>query len=258
MSLIETPPPLLRTFSQVLEDLGVADEPALSMNEVVEAFGDRGLGALILVFSLMALFPWPPGGKAVFAVPIILMSVELAFQRNEVWMPRWALKASLSRPAYASLISTPFAAPAWLRRWVLTREITLGIGPNAPRYVFAPRVRRAVRRRPRGLNFIRLLRAVENLTRPRLTLFTGPISEVIIGILCVLLAVIMAMPVPLGDMLPGLALIFFALGVMQKDGFAVLVGLFFSVVTGGYLLLIWKTVVEIGEHILGWITRLFG
>jgi len=33
------------------------------------------------------------GGKAVFAVPIILMSLELAFQRQSVWLPRWMFTA---------------------------------------------------------------------------------------------------------------------------------------------------------------------
>lgn len=212
MSLIDPPLTPHRTFSEVLESLGQGDDPSLKLDEVVEAFGDRGLGALILVLSLMALFPWPPGGKAVFAVPIILLAVELAIQRNEVWLPRWALKASLSRAAYRAATS----------------------------------------------RVIRPIRFVENLTRPRLTALTGPISEVIMGIACVLLAIVMALPVPFGDMLPGLALVFFALGVMQKDGFAVLIGAFWTAVTAGYLFLIWRTVVEIIQHVAGWFLHLIG
>jgi len=211
MSLIAPPPSLPRTFSQVLEDLGHGENPTLTLDEVVEAFGDRGIGALILVLSLLALVPWPPGGKAVFAAPIILLSIELAVQRNEVWLPRWLLKASLGRGAY----------------------------------------RKATER------LIRPIRFVENLTRPRLTLFTGPISEVFIGLLCVLLAVMMALPIPFGDMLPGLALVFFALGVMQKDGVAVLLGGVGALISAGYLVLIWATVAEIAHHIAAWFARLF-
>ena len=46
-------------------------------------------GAVILMLSLMALLPWPPGGKAVFSVPIILIAAEMALQRDKVWLPRW-------------------------------------------------------------------------------------------------------------------------------------------------------------------------
>lgn len=212
MSLIEPPPAPHRTFSEVLESLGQGDDPKLKLDEVVAAFGDRGLGALILVLTLMALLPWPPGGKAVFAVPIVLLAFELAFQRNEVWLPRWALKASLSRVAYRGAVS----------------------------------------------RIMRPIRFVENLTRPRLHALTGPAGEVVMGVLCVLLAMIMALPVPFGDMLPGLAMLFFALGVMQKDGIAVLIGVVWSVATVGYLFLIWRTVAEIVQHLAGWFAHLIG
>ena len=106
MTLVSTPPPDEgRTFSDVLERLG-QDRPdqgesdKLSLREMVEAFGERGFGAVILMLALMALFPWPPGGKAVFSVPIILIAAELALQREKVWLPRWLLDLSVSRASY--------------------------------------------------------------------------------------------------------------------------------------------------------------
>ncbi len=67
MTLVSSPPPdESRTFSDVLESLGHGDDPKLTLKEMVEAFGERSFGAVILMLSLMALLPWPPGGKAVF------------------------------------------------------------------------------------------------------------------------------------------------------------------------------------------------
>jgi len=247
-----------RRFSDVIEDLTHGLAPRLTLAELVAAFGERGFGAMILVLSLLALLPWPPGGKAVFAAPIILMSLELALQRDTVWLPAWALRASVSRAAFANLISTPWSAPAWLRRWVLTFELRLGLGRKPVRYVFAPHVRRAVRRRPRGLSVIRMLRGMERLTRPRLSILTGEIADTFTGLVCVVLALMMALPIPFGDMLPGLALVLFALGMMQRDGVAILLGVVGTGLCGLYIVLIWATVVEIGEHIAAWATRLFG
>jgi len=258
MPLTSTPVDESRTFSQVLEDLGLGVDPKLTLDEVVEAFGDRGIGAMVLVLALMALIPWPPGGKAVFAAPIILLALELAFQRNEVWLPKWLLRASLSRTTYSRIITTPFAAPAWLRRWILTWSIRVGFGPESTRYIAAPWVRRRVRRHPRGLSLIKLLHRAESLTRPRLSGLTGAVSEILMGTACVLLALVMALPIPFGDMLPGLAMIFFALGVMQKDGVAVLIGWLTALATVGYLFLIWATVVEIVDNIAGWTSALLG
>ena len=202
----------LRRFSDVIEDLGQASGPKLTMAELVAAFGERGFGAMILTLSLLALLPWPPGGKAVFAVPIILMSLELAFQRPSVWMPRWVLRASVSRAAYRAGLS----------------------------------------------RIIKPVRYVENLSRPRLPLLTGDVADTVTGLICVVLALIMALPIPFGDALPGIALVLFALGMMQRDGVAILLGLLFTCACGLYLFLIWATVVEVAQHVGRWFSHLFG
>lgn len=196
----------LRLFSDVIEELGEGDNPKLKLEELVAAFGERGFGAMILILSMLALLPWPPGGKAVFAVPIILMSLELAFQRSSIWLPRWALNTSISRTAYRAGVS----------------------------------------------RIMKTVRYVENLTQPRIPFLTGEIADTVTGLICVILAVIMALPIPFGDALPGIALVFFALGMMQRDGVAILLGALATGACGLYLFLIWRTVVEIGQHVGGW------
>lgn len=200
-----------RRFSDVVESLAEGDDPKLTLQELVSAFGERGFGAMILVLSLLALLPWPPGGKAIFAVPIILMSLELAFQRDSIWLPRWALRASVSRTAYRSGVS----------------------------------------------RIMKLIRRVEALTRPRLSYLTGEIADVVTGLVCVLLALMMALPVPFGDMLPGVTLVLFALGMMQRDGVAILLGAAGTALCVLYLLFVWTTVVEVAQHIWLWASSLF-
>ncbi|HBI20448.1 MULTISPECIES: exopolysaccharide biosynthesis protein [unclassified Brevundimonas] len=208
------PPPEnddLRRFSDVLEEIGESPDPKLKLEELVAAFGERGFGAMILILSMLALLPWPPGGKAVFAVPIILMSLELAFQRDAIWLPRWALNASISRPAYRAGVS----------------------------------------------RIMKVVRYVENLTRPRIPFLTGEIADTVTGLVCVVLALIMALPIPFGDALPGIALVFFALGMMQRDGVAILLGAAASGACGLYLFLIWRTVIEVTHHAASWMAQIF-
>lgn len=212
MTLVPLPSPdESRTFSDVLEGLGLGEDPKLSLREMVEAFGERGFGALILLLALMALFPWPPGGKAVFSVPIILIAAELALQRDRVWLPRWLLKLSVSRDAYRSAA-----------RSILPR-----------------------------------LRKVERLTRPRWPALTGEIADVVVGVICILLALMMALPVPFGDALPGLTLALFALAVIQRDGAFVIAGLAGTAVCAVYLTLVWTTVSAVVGGVAGWLTGLF-
>ncbi|NHK99585.1 exopolysaccharide biosynthesis protein [Rubrivivax benzoatilyticus] len=68
------------------------------------------------------------------------------------------------------------------------------------------------------------------------------------------MAAIVVMPIPFGNLLPAVALMFIGLGLVFRDGVAVILGLLMSgvalVVTTGLLLMAWAWG---GEWILGWV-----
>lgn len=235
-----------RKFSDVLESLGHGDNPRLSIREMTEAFGERGFGAMLLLLTLMALFPWPPGGKAVFSIPIILISIQMAFQMPKLRLPRVVMRAEVSRDTYRRLINAPIALPKWMRRRLMANK--------------ASRLGRWWSQRiavsPDSATPLSLLRQAERLTRPRWPFMTGDIADTLTGIACILLAMMMALPVPFGDMLPGLAIGLLALGVIQRDGLFMLLGAAGTIISGIYVLLVWKTVVAIATGIFDWITGL--
>ncbi len=74
------------------------------------------------------------------------------------------------------------------------------------------------------------LERAERLLRPRATGLTQPPMEYLVGLVCLLLAVVLVLPVPLGNMLPALAISLLALGILERDGLWVLTGLATSVV----------------------------
>ena len=69
-----------------------------------------------------------------------------------------------------------------------------------------------------------LLRA-ESLLRPRLGTLARPPMENLIGLASLLLAVVLVLPIPLGNVLPALAISLLALGVLERDGIWVLTGI---------------------------------
>jgi hypothetical protein len=75
------------------------------------------------------------------------------------------------------------------------------------------------------------LERIERTIRPRLLPLTGPQAERVIGIVGFSLAIIIFLPIPFGNMLPGLALAILGLGLLERDGLAVLLGLL-AAVTG--------------------------
>lgn len=68
------------------------------------------------------------------------------------------------------------------------------------------------------------LAKAERLLRPRLSLLIGPVPDRFIGAACLLLAVILFLPIPLGNIVPALAISAFAIGLVERDGIAVSVG----------------------------------
>ena len=69
------------------------------------------------------------------------------------------------------------------------------------------------------------LARAERLLRPRAMGLVLPPMEYLVGLVCLLLAVVLVLPVPLGNMLPALAISVLALGLLERDGVWVLAGL---------------------------------
>jgi hypothetical protein len=83
------------------------------------------------------------------------------------------------------------------------------------------------------------LAKLEALLRPRGHVLAKYLGHVSIGIVIFLMAVLIALPIPFGNMLPGLAVLAIALGLAQRDDLAVLAGLvlaFLSMITSGALI----------------------
>lgn len=69
------------------------------------------------------------------------------------------------------------------------------------------------------------LARAERLLRPRVEQLAMPPMEHLVGAVCLLLAVVLVLPVPLGNMLPALAISLLALGILERDGLWILAGL---------------------------------
>lgn len=99
------------------------------------------------------------------------------------------------------------------------------------------------------------LKKIERLLKPRLDILSRGWVERILGAVCALLAFFLILPIPLGNLLPGLGILFIALGVIERDGLCVLIGLVFGVASGFYLSgILWmalQTMVTMVEHLMG-------
>ena len=74
-------------LSAVLEDL-VGRQRDIALSELIEIFGARAFGAIILVFAVACALPLPPGSSTILGAPLVLLTPQIAFGRQSPWLPR--------------------------------------------------------------------------------------------------------------------------------------------------------------------------
>ncbi|MGA0605761.1 exopolysaccharide biosynthesis protein [Phenylobacterium sp. VNQ135] len=71
---------------------------------------------------------------------------------------------------------------------------------------------------------VRWLRRIEGLSRPRFIFLFSGVGQRLIGFVCTLLALVLILPIPLGNLLPAAAVCVLSLSLVQRDGLLALVG----------------------------------
>jgi hypothetical protein len=106
----------------------------------------------------------------------------------------------------------------------LAAQLTFGMRPWLPGIIS----RRSMARADFGAMVTRVvpwLERAEKLLKPRMTALALPPFEYAVGLICLLLAIVLVLPIPLGNMLPALAISLLALGLLERDGIAIGAGL---------------------------------
>ena len=107
---------------------------------------------------------------------------------------------------------------------IIAPQLALGV-PN----LWLPRAlgRRGVKRRDLARAFDKLiprLAKVERMLKPRAGWVFGAVGDRLIGLVCTILALVLILPIPLGNVLPALTISALSLGLAQRDGLVALIG----------------------------------
>jgi hypothetical protein len=71
----------------------------------------------------------------------------------------------------------------------------------------------------------------DKLMAPRLQWLCGARAQQALGFACLILALVLFLPIPLGNMLPAFSICLIALGVLERDGLWILLGLMCGVIS---------------------------
>jgi hypothetical protein len=186
---------------------------AASVSELLELIGGRSARKVSVADILEAFGDRAFGALMfVFAAPLVLP------------MP----------PGVSAILGAPLAfitaqwmlgrRTLWLPRAVLNRTMSMGdfrslTGKLAP-----------------------YLQRIERRLRPRLTFMYNRVTDRVIGAVCFLLAIIVFLPIPFGNMLPSLAIAAFAIGAAERDGLAAIIGWVSAIISIAVLIVLSKAI----------------
>lgn len=144
--------------------------------------------------------------------------------------------------------STVLGAPLVL----LAPQVALGVhAPWLPRFVDDREISGADLDRFFG----RLLPAVERfekVSRPRLSFLFGGVGDRLLGVVCSLLAFVLILPIPFGNLLPALTIGVLAFSLVQRDGVFALLGYGLAAASAFVLFLAADVVIEGVRHLVNW------
>jgi hypothetical protein len=197
----------------------------LPLSQVLHALADDSLRERISIGDLLTAL----GDRAIGALLFIF-----AFPNVLPTPP--GTSAVLGAPLLFLAAQLAFGRPPWLPAIITKRSMS--------RDDFQTLIRRLAP----------WLARAEKLLKPRMSSLTLPPMEYFIGLVCLLLAVLLALPIPLGNMLPALAISLIALGVLERDGFWVLAGMLTAglaiVVVSGVVFALIKTGIYLFTQVL--------
>ncbi|MBN8531808.1 MAG: exopolysaccharide biosynthesis protein [Alphaproteobacteria bacterium] len=192
-----------RPTSEVLLEAAGRLPDEMTLREVSECLGDRGLGLTMLLLALCNSIPLPiPGVSTITGIPLMIIAAQLMLGRRHLWLPQWLAQRKVKGTTLRRAIE--ITSP-WLAR-------------------------------------------IERYIRPRMTALCQGKAERACGGLILILALLIALPIPLGNLPAGLAMSMLSLAIVERDGGAMIVGwlmglfaiCFVGMLVGGYGWLIWQ------------------
>lgn len=95
------------------------------------------------------------------------------------------------------------------------------------------------------------VRKMEVLLHPRLQVMSGKSMQRLLGVVFVVLATVMSLPIPFGNFLPGLAMALMAVGLIERDGLIIVLGLLVGTATVALMFTVADAILSAVQSFLG-------
>ena len=125
------PLPLSQRLAQIVEEPG---PDRLTFSELATQLHARAWGGLLVIFAAINVIPLPPGASIFFAVPLIIVTAQMAFGRASPWFPARIDRRGVTKEELRRLIAKMEWIEVRVERMFKPRLTTL-TGPTATRLI---------------------------------------------------------------------------------------------------------------------------
>lgn len=125
------PLPLSQRLTQIVDEPG-ADR--LTFSELAIQLHARAWGGLLVIFAAINVIPLPPGASIFFAIPLIIVTTQMAFGRASPWFPARINRRGVTKEELRRLIAKMEWLEVRVERILKPRAATL-TGPTATRLI---------------------------------------------------------------------------------------------------------------------------
>jgi hypothetical protein len=125
------PLPLSQRLAEIIAEEG---PDRLTFSDLAARLHARAWGGLLLIFAAINVLPLPPATSWFFAIPLLIVSAQMAFGRSTPWFPGRIDRRGVTKQELGRLVSKM----AWLERRVeriFKPRLPNLTGPNATRVI---------------------------------------------------------------------------------------------------------------------------
>lgn len=98
----------------------------------------------------------------------------------------------------------------------------------------------------------KFLNAIEKWLRPRWVFFFTGLGERLLGVYLSLLAIVLMAPIPFGNALPAFGISFISIGIIEKDGVAVVIGIVLGLLGAAFIATAIGGLIALGITLIGY------
>nr|WP_246728533.1 exopolysaccharide biosynthesis protein [Microvirga terricola] len=84
--------------------IDTAQGDTITIGRIIEAFGERAFGFVLILFSLPNCVPAPPGIAGIVGTPVLIFGIQMMLGRHQPWLPGFILRRSVSTATFKRLI----------------------------------------------------------------------------------------------------------------------------------------------------------